>query len=578
MALQHGKNLLPIQIRVATSPDDPKFESLLGRIESLTISTLATTQKSAPTLSCEIVRIQDHRQGTDVFLPVSCTPCLLVREGRSYISSRELETKDVEQISEFMEANATTGDQTRVLKEIIPACETTGHFQSTADFVVYVPHSRYHIRGFISTWRPSFESETTRFNYMKDGSPLWSVHICHQVPSCVYLEVAPATLHTQFKRMQSDQQHGFTLLVRDFIRNACAVAQQLSGEQLGTRKLFYPGIFDIAADARSHYDAKVARFTTQEESEAGPIRKYNNFVKSYIISEFVPPKCVILDLACGHGQDINKYKSKSPKLYLGTDISQAALTEAEKRHRSGRLNYSAHFVQGNLMLPDIFEEIQRIIQSQGFTEDAVFDAVSMQLALHYVIETQNHADEFFGRVSKLIKPGGRFIATFPCCERIANRMRNISIQEDKLDEFGFGNDMYRVTFSSEEVCKVVPDLKESILTKSVEQAEAVLNEIDSEEILQTVSTTWGVKYKFWLVETIENQEEYVVPLRSLESSLGKFGMHLEFGGNFAEVIDRATRKEPSVFSDFLKKNKNVILSDAEDDVFRFYRAVVFKKE
>jgi hypothetical protein len=157
-------------------------------------------------------------------------------------------------------------------------------------------------------------------------------------------------------------------------------------------------------------------------------------------------------------------------------------------------------------------------------------------------------------------------------------MRNVSILDGSLKEFSFGNEMYRVSFNQDEVCKVIPSLEEAIRDESVEEAEAILNELDAEEISRTVSSTWGIQYKFWLTETIDNQEEYIVPLDALEKCLLKFGMRLEFGGNFAEVIERCTQNESSVLSDFRRKNPNDKLSEAEEDVFRFYRAVVFKKE
>ncbi len=192
--------------------------------------------------------------------------------------------------------------------------------------------------------------------------------------------------------------------------------------------------------------------------------------------------------------------------------------------------------------------------------------------------SEAHADEFFARISKFIKRGGRFIATFPCCERIANRMRNMSILTGDSMELSFGNEMYRVSFSPDDVCKILPSLEEGIRSKSSDEVESVLNDLDTDEVLRTVSNTWGVQYKFWLTETIDNQEEYIVPLSALEKCLLKFGMQLEFEGNFADVIERSSKSESSILSDFRKKNSEGSLSEAEEDVFRFYRAVVFKKE
>lgn len=569
-----GKNSLPSQIRILTTSEDSKFEGVLDRVESLLSSTLATGDKPAISLVCQIVRLQDHTRATDVCLPVGTSPCLLMREGRSYISNPELDEGDVRSLFTIMSSLISALGPEKLRCDTVAATEADSASNLAADFVVYVPHSQYHVRILISEWRPSYAHESTRFDYSKDGSRLWSVSMTERNVS---MSLSAETLHLQFGRMKAGQTHGFTLLVRDFLRNATALAKALaSREDSRKRKLFYPGVFDLAADVKQHYDTKVDRFVSQEDSEAGGIRKYNNLIKSILLNEFVPQNPVVLDLACGHGQDLMKYRTKNPRLFVGTDIAQAALNEAKRRHTASKLRYSATFMQGNLMLPDIFEEVKRAAESVGITEEAPFDVISIQLALHYIVGSKEDAKSFFERALGLLKSGGRFIATFPCCDRIARRLRGIVPTDATFSEFAFGNNSYRITFTAEELTKIAPSLHEAIESKSNDAFELAVEELDFDEVAQMVASTWGVKYKFWLVQTIDNQEEFIVPCSALEAILGELKAGQEMGGNFAEVINDYTRKDHPMIKDFMKRN--IVLTNEEDEVFTFYRSVVIRKQ
>jgi SAM-dependent methyltransferase len=573
-----GKNSLPLQIRVVTNDQDAKFDSVIDRIESLAFSALSTSEKTETSLMCQIVRLMDHKLAEDVFLPVSRTPCLLLSEGRSYVSNPEVQLHDIERITSVLDGVVKTAERGRVVGDVNPP-DVTGEGRSLpADAVIYVPDSRYHVRLFVSSGPPSFESESRKFSFFKDNAPLWNVHVCQGSQNMISLYLSPCTLHAQLQRMKAGQTHGFSLLTRDFVRNACSLAREMGLDPSNKRRLFFPGVFDIAADVRNHYDTKVARFTSQENSAAGAIRKYNNLVKSCILAQYVPSDSVVLDLACGHGQDLMKYRSKNPRLFVGTDIAQAALTEASRRHKQGRLRYPAEFIQGNLMLQDIFDRVSEAARSHGVIGDSQFDIVSIQLAIHYIIGSKEHADEFLSRVASLVKPGGRLIATFPCCERIANRLQNVTPTDESFSEFAFGNELYKVSFEPSEILKLIPNLRGVYEHHSREEFESVMSETDREDMLTIVSHTWGAKYKFWLVDTIDNQEEYMVPLIKLQAGLQKFGFVTEYTGNFAEIINENTASNSSVIVDFRKSNPDLVLSDAEEDVFRFYRAAVFRKE
>lgn len=577
-----GKNSLPAQIRVITSSKDEKYEGILDRIESLAATNLAVAGKPGTSLACQIVRLQDHLRLNDVTLPVKQVPCLLVREGRSYVSNSELDPSAVDGILTELESALRSSDGGKIRKELVVGSDEA---QSSlpADFILYIPGSVCHVRIWISAWRPVYRSECHRFSFAKEGVPLWNVDVCGQDPSSVSMWLTSETLLAQYNRMIAGQNHGFTLLVRDFMRNATALAKQLGRvlqDSSRKRKLFFSGVFDLAGDVKKHYNDKVERFVSQDQSEAGGIRKYNNLVKSILLSEYVPERAVVLDLACGHGQDLMKYIAKRPRLFIGTDISEVALNEARRRHSSSsRRTYPAEFIQGNLMVPEIFQQIKQTAERMGVTEESPFDIISIQLALHYMVGSSEDAKLFMNRVLGLLKPGGRLIATFPCCERIAGRLRNITPVDDTFSDFVLGNNIYKVTFSKDELLKVIPSLSDAVMKKSSEDMESQIEQLDLDDVSNTVGNLWGVQYKFWLIQTIDNQEEYIVPFSALEGLLtGQLQMTHDLGGNFAEIVSHFTEKGSKVVKDFKKSNPDAILTDAEEEVFKFYRAVVFHKK
>ena len=69
----------------------------------------------------------------------------------------------------------------------------------------------------------------------------------------------------------------------------------------------------------------------------------------------------------------------------------------------------------------------------------------------------------------------------------------------------------------------------------------------------------------------------MVPCSALESLLNELGMDVEMGGNFAELIQHYTEQDSPIIKDFQKHHSSIVLSDDEEEVFRFYRAIVVKK-
>lgn len=585
------RNGLPVQARVVCDESDIASSTILERLEALVISAMETSLGKDVHICSELVRLRDSRGQTGVVLPGVKALTVLLREGQGYVCDTHLSSEFVKQVISRVDTLMGSSTHLRIEREDFPGIEAVGPHGSPIGMVVYIPDSQYHLRLYTFTETGETYVPSTRFRYIsKDNAPCWILECCDSATSArARLLIDQKTLREQHQRMKSGKTHGFSLLLRDLMRNAVALAQQLpENPEPASKKLFYPGIFDLAGDVRQHYNEKVDRFKAQDQSEAGGVRKYNNLIKSVIINEFVnasrSPRDAgapcILDLACGHGQDLQKYAKKFPRLYIGVDISDAALKEAQRRHTDMRQRYPARFLQGNLLMAQTFEEIRRTADIFGVTgTGGLFDTVSMQLSLHYLIGTREGAKSLVQMISGLLKPGGRFIATFPCCERIAGRMRGLHKSAAIVEGtpiFEFGNDLYRVKIPLASLARIVPSLTDTLKPDaSDEELESLVEALDIDEVSERLSTEWGIPYSFWLIETIDDQEEYVVPLKELVAVMDECGLDVALSGNFAEILQQYNHSP--VIAGFNKTNNGLTLSPNEEEIFRFYRTLVAQK-
>ena len=85
-----------------------------------------------------------------------------------------------------------------------------------------------------------------------------------------------------------------------------------------------------------------------QDREFSPIiglKKFNNWIKSVLIGKFVyrPPGGVgrgpganVLDIGCGKGGDLNKWKMAKINMYVGLDIAEGSVDDARDRYANMR--------------------------------------------------------------------------------------------------------------------------------------------------------------------------------------------------------------------------------------------------
>ncbi|KAK2196589.1 bifunctional mRNA (guanine-N(7))-methyltransferase domain/S-adenosyl-L-methionine-dependent methyltransferase superfamily/mRNA triphosphatase Cet1-like superfamily/mRNA cap guanine-N7 methyltransferase/mRNA triphosphatase Cet1-like [Babesia duncani] len=320
-------------------------------------------------------------------------------------------------------------------------------------------------------------------------------------------------------------------------------------------QFYYPGRFgDVSENAQIHYDTR--KLLRQQGSAIEALRRCNNFVKRILISFYIKPKSCVLDLACGHGQDLDKFGTVGIQTLVGIDISKKEILEARSRYntRRNRFRFSAEFHHGNVLDKKVYV----------FLKNRLFDVVNFQLAIHYVLESEQMAEFIITQIHKTLNDGGLFIGSTMCCKALAAGIHYSLTQEDST--LSFGNDIFTVTLDPN--------------TCTFDEQKPSLNTLQNK-----FETDWGIKYHFYLMESI-NESEYVVPWTSFVKLCRKVGLRLVETCTFPEWLQASrTRYKsasiPRYVEENLEKHYGMIsgypLSHPQQQVFQLYKIFVFEK-
>lgn len=181
--------------------------------------------------------------------------------------------------------------------------------------------------------------------------------------------------------------------------------------------------------------------------EGSKVRSYNNLVKRILI-EGSQDHTRVLDLACGHGQDIGKWFShENMELYLGMDASTGAIEEGEKRLRAKR-GFKPRVAR---FLPrDIFGSQNWVFDAEGFLRGkSLFTTISCQLAIHYAFKDERTIKRFMYNVSNLLELGGEFIVTTIDDEVLRSMLESVDdVQVETSDVLDIRGDHYHIKIDS----------------------------------------------------------------------------------------------------------------------------------
>lgn len=152
--------------------------------------------------------------------------------------------------------------------------------------------------------------------------------------------------------------------------------------------------------AKTHYNSVASGI---DKSIQKGRREAHNAVKSACIKEAlflagVGPRITVLDLACGRGGDLPKFRGYNVN-YHAVDIADLALNEAERRFSEMQMSGTFNSYSGDAASVDL--------PLKGNADIAI-----VNFALHYFTDSKEHCTQLIENVAKCLRPGGVFCGIY----------------------------------------------------------------------------------------------------------------------------------------------------------------------
>ncbi|NWR62667.1 MCES methyltransferase, partial [Bucorvus abyssinicus] len=201
----------------------------------------------------------------------------------------------------------------------------------------------------------------------------------------------------------------------------------------------------------------------------------------------------VLDLGCGKGGDLLKWKKGRIKKLVCTDIADISVQQCRQRYEDmkARCRYNEHIFDAEFIQADSTKDL---LSSKYSDPEMRFDICSCQFVYHYSFETYEQADMMLKNACGNLAPGGYFIGTTPNSFELVKRL-------EASETNSFGNEVYSVKFEK--------------------KGEYPL---------------FGCKYDFHLEEVVD-VPEFLVYFPLLEEMAKKHGMKLVYKMTFREFYE-----------------------------------------
>ncbi|XP_053100042.1 mRNA cap guanine-N7 methyltransferase isoform X2 [Hemicordylus capensis] len=264
---------------------------------------------------------------------------------------------------------------------------------------------------------------------------------------------------------------------------------------------------------KAHTETVAAHYNKLEEvgleqrsmSRIFYLRNFNNWIKSVLIGEFLDKvrqrkqNITVLDLGCGKGGDLLKWRKGRISRLVCTDIADISVQQCKQRYMDmrnrGRQNeriFSAEFITT--------DSTKELLSKKYNDRNMCFDICSCQFVYHYSFETYEQADMMLKNACERLCHGGYFIGTTPDSYELVKRLE--ASQTDS-----FGNEIYTVKFEKKGVYPL-----------------------------------FGCKYDFNL-EGVVNVPEFLVFFPLLVEMAKKYGMKLIYKKTFREFYEEKIKNE-----------------------------------
>ncbi|XP_023267638.1 mRNA cap guanine-N7 methyltransferase [Seriola lalandi dorsalis] len=205
---------------------------------------------------------------------------------------------------------------------------------------------------------------------------------------------------------------------------------------------------DHSVKVASHYNSlQEVGLAARSRSRIFFMRNFNNWLKSVLIGEILeqvrgagPQQISVLDLGCGKGGDLLKWRRGGINHLVCADIAAVSVEQCQSRYedmkRKSHANekiFSAQFITADCSKEVLSEKLDH--------PELMFDVCSCQFVYHYSFESEQKADMMLRNACERLKPGGYFIGTTPDAFELIKRL-------EASDSLTFGNEVFKVSFQS----------------------------------------------------------------------------------------------------------------------------------
>ncbi|XP_014471732.1 PREDICTED: mRNA cap guanine-N7 methyltransferase isoform X2 [Dinoponera quadriceps] len=210
-------------------------------------------------------------------------------------------------------------------------------------------------------------------------------------------------------------------------------------------------IIDNTSLVAEHYNALEEKgLRHRNQSRIVYMRNFNNWIKSMLINEYISKvrqnknhgaSLRVLDMCCGKGGDLFKWKKTNITHLICADIAEVSLEQCQQRYndmssrspndRGFAPIYTAEFITADCTKVRLREKYK--------DPSMQLDFVSCQFAFHYSFESLSQAECMLRNASETLRPGGYFVGTIPDAYDLVSRWQ-------QCDGNKFGNDVYSIEF------------------------------------------------------------------------------------------------------------------------------------
>ncbi|SOV75003.1 methyltransferase, putative [Plasmodium sp. gorilla clade G3] len=328
------------------------------------------------------------------------------------------------------------------------------------------------------------------------------------------------------KNVQKCKSNKLHYMIYNFYKNfdcLMNLINRLKNNSIKYEYYFPKMIGDVNEEIRKHYDKK--KVILLKKSNIKYIRVFNNEVKRIMILFFVSYNSKILDLACGHGQDMLKYNSIQNKVYVGIDLSKKEIELAKERLNQNDMkglcnNDNFIFLQGDILNNKFYRKWK--------SKNIMFDIISINLALHYVIYNEKSSKKFFKIIENFLENDGLLLATTISTVTLTDflmKRSNIEMNGDNIT-ITLENDLFTIKFDQENLLKIFKNkicLEEFIEFINNNSGSQIKYDYFSNLIRYSLDNVVGIKYYFYLYDTID-AHEFVIPQTYLKKKLEELDM------------------------------------------------------